>query len=59
MRPHINSVRHKDWINDDGTVTAGIALHHKRQRVAQLSPAEAYALADRLVDLAESLEAQP
>lgn len=58
MRPHINSVRLKEWTNDDGTITAGIALYHKTQRVAQLEPAEAYELADRLVDLAESLEAQ-
>lgn len=59
MKPYINSVRLKEWTNDDGTITAGIALYHKRQRVAQLEPHEAYALADRLVDLAEQLEAQP
>lgn len=58
MKPYINSVRLKEWTNDDGTITAGIALYHKRQRVAQLTAAEAYELADNLVDLAEALEAQ-
>lgn len=57
MRPRINTIRYKDWTHEDGTISRGIALYHKTMRVAQLSPAEAYEMADSLVDLAEALEA--
>lgn len=59
MRPRINTIRYKDWTHNDGTTTKGIALYSKTFRVAQLTPTEAYELADNLVDLAEALEAQP
>lgn len=59
MRPRINTIRYKDWTHQDGSTTRGIAMYHKTQRVAQLTAAEAYELADNLVDLAEQLETQP
>lgn len=59
MRPRINTIRYKDWTHQDGSTSRGIAMYHKQWRVAQLTAAEAYELADNLVDLAEQLEAQP
>lgn len=49
LRPYI-------WKSEDKTETPGIGLMHGLKVRAHLSPAEAYAMANRLVDIADSLE---
>ncbi|RNL51585.1 hypothetical protein [Arthrobacter oryzae] len=46
------------WKDEDRTVTPGIGLMHGGQIRAHLTPAEAYELANQLVDLADHLESR-
>lgn len=55
-RPHLTP-RPYTWKAKDRTETPGIGLMYGNQIRAHLAPAEAYALANRLVDLADRLEA--
>jgi hypothetical protein len=56
-RPYINP-RAYTWKAEDRTVTPGIGLMHGGKIRAHLTAAEAYELANRLVDLADRLDAE-
>lgn len=55
-RPNLSNVRQRGWENDDGTITDGVALYRRKHLIAHLRPAQAFALADQLVDIAEEIE---
>lgn len=56
-RPYLTKVHAWEWTNNQtGTKTPGIALRQGRRFVVHLTAGEAIQLANRLVDLAETLE---
>lgn len=55
-RPTVTA-HHYEWL-DNGTALPGIALVRGRRTVAHLTPTECFALANKITDLAEALEAQ-
>lgn len=54
-RPYI-TVRKRAWLDAGGTRTPGIGLMRGRTVCAHLTPSDALALADQIVDMAEALE---
>lgn len=58
-RPYLSKVHSWEWRDKDGNATPGIALRKGNYIVAHLTPGEAIDLSNRLVDLAERLEATP
>ena len=55
-RPHFSHVHAWQWKDRHGNATPGIALRKGRHVAAHLTPAEAIDLANRLVDLVETME---
>lgn len=51
------TVRKRQWIDLDGSRTPGVAIMHAGKVLAHMNPDEARALADKLHDLADQLDA--
>lgn len=57
-RPYVQ-VRAYVWRDADGTPTPGISLRNGQRLAAHLTPTEAIAMANKLVDLTEQVERTP
>lgn len=56
FRPYAR-IRKHIWRDQNGQEVPGIALYHGERIVIHMTPAEALQIADKLVDLAERIEA--
>lgn len=56
-RPYLSKIYCWNWKDEQGNVTPGILLRKGKHVAAHLTATEAIQLANRLVDLAEQLEA--